>query len=195
MNTKRSAIANETSLFRIFTVPEDADSTLSRIEREIFTNLVEFLNENIAAVDKPLEAIEKKFQSPFIPEQPSFVSDHANLIMEHLVAQSVHTSAPSFIGHMTSALPHFLLPLSKLMVRLNQNLVKTETSKAFTPLERQVLGMMHHLVYGQTDPFYQQWMHSAQHSLGAFCSGGTIANITALWIARNRLLQPRALHD
>jgi putative pyridoxal-dependent aspartate 1-decarboxylase len=80
--------------------------------------------------------------------------------------------------------------LSKIMVGLNQNLVKIETSKAFTPLERQVLGMMHHLVYQQSDDFYHQWMHSANHSLGAFCSGGTVANITALWIARNRLLQP-----
>ncbi|WP_286049855.1 aminotransferase class V-fold PLP-dependent enzyme [Rheinheimera sp. KL1] len=76
-----------------------------------------------------------------------------------------------------------------MMVGLNQNLVKIETSKAFTPLERQVIGMMHHLVYGEGDSFYKKWMHSANHSLGAFCSGGTIANITALWIARNRLLK------
>ena len=72
---------------------------------------------------------------------------------------------------------------------INQNLVKIETSKAFTPLERQVLGMMHHLAYGQNDAFYSKWMHSAKTSLGAFCSGGTVANITALWIARNRLLK------
>jgi glutamate decarboxylase len=90
---------------------------------------------------------------------------------------------------MTSALPYFILPLSKLMVGLNQNLVKVETSKAFTPMERQVLGMMHSLVYQNEDSFYQQWMHSANHSLGAFCSGGTIANLTALWVARNNLLK------
>ena len=36
---------------------------------------------------------------------------------------------------------------------------------------------------------YPKWMHSAKTSLGAFCSGGTVANITALWIARNRLLK------
>jgi len=60
---------------------------------------------------------------------------------------------------MTSALPYFMLPLSKIMIALNQNLVKTETSKAFTPLERQVLGMLHHLVYGYEDAWYRQWMH------------------------------------
>lgn len=74
------------------------------------------------------------------------------------------------------------------MIALNQNLVKIETSKAFTPLERQVLGMLHRLIYSQHDDFYQRWMHSADHSLGAFCSGGTIANITALWVARNNAL-------
>jgi glutamate decarboxylase len=189
METKRYAVASEESLMRIFTVPEAPGSTLARIEREISSNLAGFLNENIAAIEKPLHEIEKDFQLAQIPEEPTFVSDHAQQIMEQLVAHSVHTAAPSFIGHMTSALPHFVLPLSKLMVGLNQNLVKIETSKAFTPLERQVLGMMHHLVYGQNEGFYQKWMHSAKNALGAFCSGGTVANISALWIARNRLLK------
>jgi len=48
--------------------------------------------------------------------------------------------------------------------------------------------MMHNLVYQQDDDFYQRKMHSTDHSLGAFCSGGTVANITALWVARNKLL-------
>ncbi len=190
MDSKRSAVANDQSLLKVFTVPEAPDSTLSQIEQEISNNLAGFLNNNIAAVEKPLHEIEKDFQSALIPEDPTFVSNHAQTIMDTLVAHSVHTAAPSFIGHMTSALPYFLLPLSKLMVGLNQNLVKIETSKAFTPLERQVLGMMHHLVYQGDDAFYGKRMHSAQTALGAFCSGGTVANITALWIARNRLLKP-----
>jgi len=86
---------------------------------------------------------------------------------------------------MTSALPYFMLPLSKIMIALNQNLVKTETSKAFTPLERQVLGMLHHLVYQQDTAWYRKWMHEPSHALGTMCSGGTIANLTALWVARN----------
>jgi len=191
MGPKRCAVASNETLMRIFTVPEAPDSTLSKIELEISNNLVGFLNENIAAVEKPLHEIEKDFQSAVIPEAPMFVSDYAQDIMEQLVAHSDHTASPSFIGHMTSALPHFVLPLSKLMVGLNQNLVKIETSKAFTPLERQVLGMMHHLAYGEDNAFYNKWMHSAKTSLGAFCSGGTVANITALWIARNRLLKPQ----
>ncbi|KXS47690.1 MAG: cysteine sulfinic acid decarboxylase (Csad), partial [Marinobacter sp. T13-3] len=84
------------------------------------------------------------------------------------------------------ALPYFMLPLSKIMIALNQNLVKIETSKAFTPLERQVLGMIHRLVYQQDGAFYRKWMHDPSHALGAICSGGTVANLTALWVARNR---------
>ena len=189
MDQKRCAVASKESLKRIFTVPEAPDSTLSKIELEISSNLAGFLNENIAAIEKPLHEIEKDFQSAVIPEDPTFVSAYAQDIMEQLVAHSVHTAAPSFIGHMTSALPYFLMPLSKIMIALNQNLVKIETSKAFTPLERQVLGMLHRLIYGQDDNFYAKWMHSAKHSLGAFCSGGTIANITALWVARNKALK------
>jgi len=188
-STKRIADATQESLHRIFTVAEAPDSTLGRLEREMSQNLVGFLNNHIVASKNALTDIEQDFINAHIPEQPEFVSDHMHHLLDKLVAQSVHTSSPSFIGHMTSALPSFILPLSKLMIGLNQNLVKVETSKAFTPLERQVLGMMHNLVYQQNDDFYQNWMHSAEHSLGAFCSGGTVANITALWVARNKLLK------
>ena len=189
ITSKRTAQATPEALHRIFTIAEAPDSTLGRIEQEISQNLIGFLNNRIVASKNALTDIEQDFICPRIPEQPEFVSDHIHHLLDKLVAQSVHTASPSFIGHMTSALPAFLLPLSKLMVGLNQNLVKVETSKAFTPLERQVLGMMHNLVYQENEDFYQDWMHSAQHSLGAFCSGGTVANITALWVARNKLLK------
>src|SRR5690606_13412903 len=88
---------------------------------------------------------------------------------------------------------------AKIMMALNQNLVKTETSKAFTPLERQVIGMLHRLVYAQSDDFYLQKTQDRHESLGVFCSGGTVANITSLWVARNQLLGPRngfaGVHD
>lgn len=192
MSKQQTADASLDALHRIFTIPEAPDSTLGKIERHLSENLAGFLNAHIVAKEKPLHEIEEDFADSAIPEQPSFISAHTDVLLNKLVAHSVHTASPKFIGHMTSALPYFLLPLAKLMVGLNQNLVKIETSKAFTPLERQVLGMMHHLVYGEQETFYQTWMHSADHSLGAFCSGGTIANITALWVARNKLFAPSA---
>lgn len=182
---QKLASASLESLYRIFTVPEAPDSTLGRIDRNLSRNLTEFLQEHIVAVEKDLEEIEKDFSDPRIPERPAFVSSHADFLLKKLVSQSVHTASPSFVGHMTTALPYFMLPLSRIMIALNQNLVKTETSKAFTPLERQVVGMIHQLIFQCDDDFYTQWMHDSRHALGAFGSGGTVANLTALWAARN----------
>ncbi len=186
MNQK-PAVANLKNMYRIFTVPETPDTTLGKIDQEISQNLAGFLRDRIVATEQDLAIIEKDFSNPQIPEQPTFVSKYTDFLMDTLVAQSVHTSAPGFVGHMTSALPSFMLPLSRIMTALNQNLVKIETSKAFTPLERQVLGNLHELIYEGSDSFYEEWMHNPSTALGAFCSGGTLANITALWAARNNL--------
>ncbi|MFO7578021.1 MAG: putative pyridoxal-dependent aspartate 1-decarboxylase [Pelovirga sp.] len=186
-----TAKANLENLYRIFTVPEAPDSTLGAIDQAITENVADFLQKHVVALERSLEEIEKDFAVASIPEEPTFVSDYTRFVKEKLVAQSVHTAAPGFIGHMTSALPYFMLPLSRIMTALNQNLVKVETSKAFTPMERQVLAMLHRLIYSADDDFYSRWIHDSRHALGAFCSGGTIANITALWAARNRLCAPR----
>src|SRR5690554_2827386 len=185
--TKKLASASLESLYRIFTVPEAPDSTLGRIDQSISQNLTGFLQEHIVAAERDLADIEGDFADPRVPEHPTFVSDQIQFVLDKLVSQSVHIASPSFVGHMASALPYFMLPLSRIMTALNQNLVKVETSKAFTPLERQVIGMIHHLIYEQDDAFYQHYMHDRSHALGSFCSGGTIANLTALWAARNNL--------
>ncbi|MTI99203.1 MAG: putative pyridoxal-dependent aspartate 1-decarboxylase [Marinobacter adhaerens] len=183
---KKSAQASVEAMYRVFTVPEAPESTLSRIDQNISNNLAGFLQEHIVAVERDLSDVEKDFSDYSIPEKPVFVSEQAQFLLDKLVANSVHTASPAFIGHMTSALPYFMLPLSKIMIALNQNLVKTETSKAFTPMERQVLGMIHRLVYQEDGAFYRKWMHDPRYALGAMCSGGTVANLTALWVARNR---------
>ncbi len=185
------ARASLESLYRIFTVPEAPDSTLGAVDQAITDDVAGFLQNHIVAMERPLEEIEANFSTVAIPEEPTYVSDYTEFVKENLVAQSVHTASPGFIGHMTSALPYFMLPLTRLMTALNQNTVKVETSKAFTPLERQVLAMLHHLIYRCPDEFYPPWIHNSQAALGAFCSGGTIANTTALWVARNRLFAPQ----
>ncbi len=187
----KKAEASLENLRRVFTIPESAQSTLSRIEREISENLEGFLRANVAAGDMQPSNIEKVFSDVHIPEDPMFVSEQAQFLLDHVVRESVHTGHPAFIGHMTSALPYFMLPLAKITTALNQNTVKIETSKAFTPLESQVLGMLHHLIYKRDDAFYQRWLHDRDHALGVFCSGGTVANITSLWVARNNLLRPK----
>lgn len=186
--SQKTAEASLETLHRIFTVPEAPDSTLALLEAEISRNLHGFLREHIVATRRSMSDIESDFSDTRVPEDPIFVSEQTEFLMNKVVAESVHTASPTFIGHMTSALPYFMLPLSKMMVALNQNTVKTETSKAFTPLERQVLGILHRLVFGRDDAFYARYVQDPRHALGTLCSGGTIANITALWVARNNAL-------
>lgn len=188
--SREQALANLQNIYRIFTIPEAPDSTLGRIDQAISADLMGFLQDHIVALEREMDEIEADFSESRIPEDPTFVSDYTEFLKEKLVSQSVHTASPGFIGHMTSALPYFMLPLSRILTALNQNLVKVETSRAFTPMERQVLAMLHRLIFRADDDFYRQWIQNSRYSLGAFCSGGTIANVTALWAARNRLCGP-----
>ena len=133
--SEKTAVANYETLLKLFTTLEPG-STLSDVDKALSDNLSDFLNEHIVAEQKPVTDIEAQFSEPQIPEEPEFVSRHTRHLLHALIKDSVHTSSPYFIGHMTSALPSFHLSLSKLLVGLNQNLVKVETSKAFTPMER-----------------------------------------------------------
>lgn len=187
----KKAEATLENVRKVFSLPESEDSTLGKIEKEISQNLLGFLRNTIVAGEMEPAEIEKDFQSVDIPDEPMFVHEQVEFLMDKVVSQSVHTASPGFIGHMTSSLPYFMLPLAKIMIALNQNTVKIETSKAFTPLESQVIGMVHKLIYNRPTSYYDRWTHDRDHTLGVFCSGGTIANLTALWAARNLLLKEK----
>jgi len=134
--------------------------------------------------------VEQSFYSTDMPSASSL--DHYIQLLQPAIDRSVNTQRPDFIGHMTSALPSYMPVMAKLMAGLNQNLVKLETSGSFTDLERQVLAVLHRLFYRQgqsrVDDFYTRYSQQADTALGVFCSGGTIANTLALWLARNRFL-------
>ena len=184
----KQATASLKRLRHIFSMPLDRNAALLKIEAEISANLLEFLRHKIVAERIEPRELEIFFRDHSIPAAPLFVSEQAEFLLQTAVRHAVNTAAPKFIGHMTAPLPTFMLPLTKIMTALNQNMVKTETSKSFTPLERQVIAMLHHLVYRRAAQFYVRWMHDSNAALGVLCSGGTLANITALWAARNTLL-------
>jgi glutamate decarboxylase len=188
---RKKAEATLENMRRVFSIPQSDSATLMKIERDISTNLLGFMRQHTVAGEMEPAQIEQEFRNVSIPEDPMYVNDQAQFLMDKVVSQSVHTASPSFIGHMTSSMPYFMFPLAKIMIALNQNIVKIETSKAFTPLESQVVGMLHNFIYRRNVEFYDRWTHHRAHAFGVFCSGGTIANVTGLWVARNRLLAPR----
>lgn len=151
----------------------------------------EFVRTSAICTGIPLESLVARFQDSRIPNEPADMAAYLDELAQTVVLHATHTSSPRFIGHMTAALPYMMRPLAKLMAALNQNVVKMETARSFSPLERQTLAMLHRLVFDYDDAFYAHHVQNSASTLGMITSGGTVANITALWCARNASLGPR----
>ena len=145
----------------------------------------DFLNAKNIAGAPDYESLAERFADCTIPDEPAGIESFINYLEENVIAYSTRTASPLFIGHMTSSLPYFMREIARLVVAMNQNVVKVETAKALTPYERQAIARVHHLIYGFGREFYSRYAQRSDGALGAIVSGGTVANITALWCARN----------
>ncbi|MFN6517003.1 MAG: pyridoxal-dependent aspartate 1-decarboxylase PanP [Nostoc sp. CreGUA01] len=169
-------------------VPTVGKSIETEIDDIVNDFTEEFLITKNANTNINLDLIIKNFSDSTIPLEPTDFESYFQYLGDKVVSNSIHTSSPQFIGHMTSALPSFVRPLAKLMTAMNQNAVKIETAKALSFCEREALAMMHRQIYNCSDNFYTQHIQNNQSTLGILTSGGTTANITALWCARNKSL-------
>jgi glutamate decarboxylase len=131
-----------------------------------------------------------RFGESAAPKHSVGPEHYLNQLVADVVPHCTNMGSPRCLGHMTGAVPGFLHPLGELVMALNQNLVKQEASRAFTWLERQTIGMLHRLVFGESDVFYAEHLQRPASTLGIMAAGSTLANITALWIARNRAFGP-----
>jgi glutamate decarboxylase len=170
---------------QLFTANSNSEAA---VEALLSSLALEFRDAPFTSSDIKVKQLVEKFAGSKLPQEPAELGSYFNYLSENVVAHSTHTSSPRFIGHMTSVLPWFVQPLSKLVTALNQNTVKMETAKACTPLERHTLAIMHRLVYNRADEFYREHAQSSASTLGVMVSGGTVGNITALWCARNSSL-------
>ena len=173
------------NLFRFHEVYTSAETEADRKIAEIIRQFFKQPNVNS---ETDLKSVAGNFENCRIPVHPLDVSSYMDFFAEKVAANSTRTSSPRFIGHMTSSIPYFMRPLSRLLTAMNQNVVKVETSKALSPLERQSIAMMHRLIYKFPDEFYLTNVQNSKSTLGIVTSGGTTANIIALWCARNSLL-------
>jgi glutamate decarboxylase len=178
-------------LWQLFNPSTTTSSTEMLVESRISEMIHDFLSTADFSSSIEFKSLVRKFSDSRIPAEPYEVTKYLDRLSDDVVIHSTRTSSPRFIGHMTSALPYFMRSLGKLMAAMNQNLVKIETSKAFSPLERQTLGMIHRLIFNQADEFYDRHLQNRESTLGIITSGGTLANITGLWCARNRTLGPQ----
>lgn len=184
--TPRYAVANE--VMQLFAPSDSLVSIEANIAVKTDTLVDDFVNAINTNSDIEFNALVETFADSQVPINPANFDNYLEYLANNVINHSIHTSSPRFIGHMTSALPCFVRPLAKLMTAMNQNVVKIETAKAFSPYERQALAMMHRLIYNFSDEFYSEHIQNSQSTLGILVSGGTAANIIALWCARNKSL-------
>ena len=159
------------------------------VEKRVNQIIRSFLTATAVSSNVDIAILKERFKASRIPHRPVEISAYLDHLAENVVNHSINMASPRWIGHMTAGLPYFVRPLSKLLTTLNQNVVKVETSKSFTPYERQSLAMMHRLVYNLSDEFYNEHIQHNDSTLGIITSGGTLANLTALWCARNSALK------
>lgn len=134
------------------------------------------------------EQLANLFSSNEIPEKGQEFQDILTEAEENIIANSVRLSNPRFLGHMTGSVPMGIYLADFLVSVMNQNVVKIETARAASFVERQTLLWMHRLIYSRTEDHYKRAHLAVDLYLGNVTNGGTAGNITALAVARNRLL-------
>ncbi|NOQ25906.1 MAG: amino acid adenylation domain-containing protein [Bacteroidales bacterium] len=135
-----------------------------------------------------LDSIANRFKKSTAPDYPISLDEYNKILYKDILPFVINSAAPQNIGHMTSALPDFVNDFSKLISQLNQNLVKIETSKSLTFVEREALAILHRLFYSFNDEFYSEYIQTVNTNLGIVSTGGTTSNISAMLAARNKKL-------
>lgn len=171
--------------------------SLSKTERQLKSAEKEFLGRSSVhrSGGVPLDEISDRFKQTSVPSNPlkdgaGYVHAYMEAFVQSTVEDAVNTASPNMIGHMTSSLPYFMRPLSRLVTTMNQNVVKTETGNTVTFMEREAIAQLHHQIYGHEETFYKRFAQEQSVVMGILSSGGTTANLSALWAARNIALKP-----
>jgi glutamate decarboxylase len=118
--------------------------------------------------------------------------DYFEQLENTVIRNSADLSSPLCMGHMSGIYPRCMALVGELILALNQNLVKREASPSLTGIEVETMAKLHRLVYRQTGEYYLRHMQNEDSTLGLITSGGTLSNLTALWIARNLCFAPAA---
>jgi len=192
MTQKKELVADWPALTRTFIRPENeaARSILIKYMEQILFGLHDFLKTHVGFTEEiSLKDLADRFTDSLISQTPEKkLADVITDLIENIAPHAVNVASPYFVGHMTSAIPFFMVHLKTIVAALNQNVVKIETSKVVSVVEKQVLAKIHRLIYQKNDTFYNEHIQSTHTTLGCFTENGTLSNLTALWVARNTQL-------
>jgi putative pyridoxal-dependent aspartate 1-decarboxylase len=187
---KRILKADMNQLKKLFIMPDSPDKFLE-FGTELLDLIHNFFKEKGGIHSEiSLPELEKIFSDINMPKNPQFIKDVLAEIKSKVIAHSVKVGSPYYIGHMTSAIPYFMILLEMIIAALNQNQVKIESAKASSFVERELIGWIHRLIFNRGAGFYKKNVQNWEIALGNVTTDGTMANLTAMLAARNKAFKP-----
>ncbi len=177
-------------LRKLFIMPNSADKFVE-FGHELLEMIHDFFQEKGGIHSSiSLPELSEIFNQTSLPERPQLIKDVLKEIKEKIIRHSVKVGSPYYIGHMISAIPYFMILLEMIIAALNQNQVKIETAKASSFVERELIAWLHKLVFRRKERFYKKNIQNPKVALGNITADGTIANLTALLVAREKAFPP-----
>ncbi|MBN2040165.1 MAG: glutamate decarboxylase [Spirochaetes bacterium] len=191
MSKQIEFVADINHLRRLFIMPDSPDKFME-FGNDLLNLIHAFFTEKGGIHSSiSLPELSELFSDIDLPESPHLLKDVLTEIKEKIIAHSVKVGSPYYIGHMTSAIPYFMILIEMIIAALNQNQVKIETAKASSFVERELLAWIHRLIFDRTESFYKQHIQNPKVALGNVTLDGTIANLTGLLVARNKAFPPK----
>ncbi|MBW1704054.1 MAG: aminotransferase class V-fold PLP-dependent enzyme [Deltaproteobacteria bacterium] len=177
-------------LRKLFIMPDSPDRFIE-FGHELLEMIHDFFQEKGGIHSSiTLPELSEIFDQAAVPDRPNLIKDVLSEIKTKIIGHSVKVGNPYYIGHMTSAIPYFMILLEMIIAALNQNQVKIETAKASSFVERELVAWLHRLIFSRADGFYKKNIQNPRVALGNVTSDGTLANMTALLVAREKAFPP-----
>ena len=127
-------------------------------------------------------AIHRLLEEPF-PEEPRSVRTLFDEFREVILPNSTHVIHPRFLAYILSS-PHGLAPFAEaLAATLNQSSSLWTISPAASAIEQKLIS------------WFSELFHFPGQTAGIITSGGSMANLMALTVARDHRLGERARED
>jgi putative pyridoxal-dependent aspartate 1-decarboxylase len=177
-------------LRKLFIMPDSPDKFIE-FGHELLEMLHDFFQEKGGIHSSiTLPELSRIFDQSAVPDSPLLIKDVLSEIKTKVIDHSVKVGSPYYIGHMTSAIPYFMILLEMIIAALNQNQVKIETAKASSFVERELVAWLHRLVFKRDARFYAKHVQNPRVALGNVTSDGTLANMAGLLVAREKAFPP-----
>lgn len=168
------------------------NETFKRFFDVIVEDILNFRN-NYHPDDPPLISERHKLSDAYVNTRADFMQE-LRAMLSKLRAHSIPAWDTSYIAHMNSDLLYPAIAGYISTIMYNPNNVTGEVSSVSTQWEINFIGHLCSMVgYPSFSALAAKGSCGEDHSWGHLTSGGTVANIEGLWVARNLKYMPLAL--